>query len=372
VDMTNWAQILKSSNQDILNWAAEQPWAHAMHQCMQDKEWHAEGDVWTHTKMVYAETEMLKGFSELTREDQLKLLFTALLHDIGKPATTRVDPDTGRTRSPKHSHIGASMARIVLRDLACDLPMRESIVNLIRYHGRPPYLLENESPELAVIKLSPLLSNRLLYYFVLADSRGRITTDLTRHEDTLDLWRDLALEHDCYEKAFAFANDQARLLLFRDELSSLHYVPHAEYKCSVTLMSGLPGSGKDTWLAKNKPEMPVVSLDGIREELDVTATDNQGQVVQSARERCREHLRAKRDFAFNATNLTQQMRKRWIDLFIDYGARVEIVYIEPPLSTILKQNKERENNVPERVIHRLLEKLEVPTLAEAHAVTIVG
>ena len=34
------------------------------------------------------------------------------------------------------------------------------------------------------------------------------------------------------------------------------------------------------------------------------ATDNQGEVIQTAREQCREHLRAGRDFAFNATNTT--------------------------------------------------------------------
>ncbi len=40
-------------------------------------------------------------------------------------------------------------------------------------------------------------------------------------------------------------------------------------------MSGLPGVGKDTWLARSRPELPVVSLDAVREDLDVDATDNQ-------------------------------------------------------------------------------------------------
>ena len=134
-------------------------------------------------------------------------------------------------------------------------------------------------------------------------------------------------------------------------------------------MSGLPGSGKDTWLAKERLHLPVVSLDAVRDELDVSSTDNQGTVIQTAREHCREHLRAKRDFAFNATSVTRQLRKRWIDLFADYKARVEIVYLEPSLRTILRQNKERSASVPESVIRRLLEKTEVPTLAEAHAVS---
>jgi len=136
-------------------------------------------------------------------------------------------------------------------------------------------------------------------------------------------------------------------------------------------MSGLPGAGKDTWLSQNRPGLPVVALDAIRDELDVTAVDNQGEVIQVAREQCRVHLRASRNFTFNATNVTRQMRRRWIQLFEDYGARIEIVYVEPPLRTILSQNRRRANPVPESVILRLLEKLEPPTMAECHATLLV-
>jgi len=51
-------------------------------------------------------------------------------------------------------------------------------------------------------------------------------------------------------------------------------------------MSGLPGSGKDTWLERNHPKLPVVSPDSIRADLDVDATDNPGKVIQAAREQC--------------------------------------------------------------------------------------
>jgi predicted kinase len=64
--------------------------------------------------------------------------------------------------------------------------------------------------------------------------------------------------------------------------------------------------------------------------------------------------------------LLRQTRQRWIDLFADYGARIEIVYVEPPLSVVLKQNKRREQPVPENVIRELAEKCEPPTWAEAH------
>ena len=100
--------------------------------------------------------------------------------------------------------------------------------------------------------------------------------------------------------------------------------------------------------------------------------DNQGQVVQLARERCRELLRAGRDFAFNATNLLKSTRKLWIDLFASYRARIEIVYLEPPLPLVLARNAGRARPVPEHVIETLAQKAEPPTAAEAHSATLIG
>lgn len=366
--MKTWAEILEASNDNLLDWAEAQDWAEPMRRCGQDAEWYAEGDVWTHTRLVFEQVARLPEYPSLRRAEQLTLLFVALLHDAGKPATTVLDPESGRIRSPKHSLVGAALAREVLRDLECDLRSRELIVQLVRYHGRPPYLLEYPNPEGEVIRLSWLLSNHLLYLFALADTRGRRTHATTRAEEAPHLWREVAGEHDCLRAGYPFVNDQARFLFYRNALSSLHYTPHEDYSCTVTLLCGLPGAGKDTWLAQERPGLPVVSLDQVRQELAIEPTDNQGTVLQAAREQCRVHLRARRDFAFNATNLTALVRRQWVDLFVDYGARIAMVYLEPPLATVLRQNKERAKSVPERVIRRLHEKTEIPTIAEAHSV----
>ncbi len=87
-------------------------------------------------------------------------------------------------------------------------------------------------------------------------------------------------------------------------------------------------------------------------------------------ERCREHLRNRVPFAFNATNTMKLTRTRWIDLFADYSARIEIVYVEPPMKTILSQNKNRSSVVPENVIRNLADKCEPPTWLECHQLVI--
>jgi predicted kinase len=370
--MKNWHDFRQATTDRILTWAEGQPWAKAMAECSQDKEWHAEGDVWTHTRMVVSELERLMDWPSLDPDAQLKLFFTALFHDAGKPATTVVDPASGHTHSPKHALAGASIGRSVLRNLGCDLALREEILALVRYHGRPPFLLEKPDPAGEIIKLSWLVDHRLLYQFALADTRGRRTGEMGRPEEIIHLWKMVAEENQCFDKPYAFANDQARFLYYRDALSSLHYSPREEFRCTVTLLSGLPGSGKDTWLARHHPNLPVVSLDDIRTHLDIDATDNQGEVIQTARESCRENLRLGRSFAFNGTNTIRQTRKRWIDLFADYGARVELVYLEPALTTILEQNQRRGKPVPHQVIDHLLQKLEPPTQTEAHSLRLVG
>jgi putative nucleotidyltransferase with HDIG domain len=370
--MKDWNEVNRATLDQILAWAETQPWAKAMADCPQDPVWHAEGDVWTHTLMVVTEIQRLPEWPSLDRGDQVKLMFAALLHDAGKPATTAAEQGAGRIRSPKHALVGVQIVREVLRDLGCDLDIREEIAALVRFHGRPAYLLESADPAHEIIWLSWLVNHRLLHLFALADTRGRRTLEMSRPEDNIQLWRMVAEENGCYDRPFAFANDQARFLFYRQALSSLHYTPRQDFRSTVTLMSGLPGAGKDTWLARHRPKLPVVSLDDLRADLEVDASDNQGAVIQAAREACRGYLRAGGDFALSGTNTVRQTRSRWIDLFVDYGARVEITYVEPPLSVICQRNERRANPVPKRVIQHLVEKLEPPTWAEAHSLAFVG
>jgi len=114
----------------------------------------------------------------------------------------------------------------------------------------------------------------------------------------------------------------------------------------------------------------VVSLDDIRGELDVDPTDNQGNVAQVARERCREFLRSGTSFAFNATNTVKQTRQRWVNLFTDYKAKIELVYVEPPLAQLLKQNRKRSLAVPEQVVMKLAARTEPPTSMEGHSLIL--
>ena len=337
-----------------------------MAECQQDQRWHAEGDVWTHTLRVCKELFRPDDWQTLPRHEQHILLLTALLHDSAKPLTTVVDPDSGSVSSPKHAVKGEQLARQVLRKLGCDLQTREEIAKLVRYHGRPVFLAERENPVAEVVRHSWLTNNRLLYYFAVADSRGRDTDSKDRPIENLEYWKLLSIENSCWMQPWEFATAHQRFNFLADGEHNLNYVPHENFSCDVTILSGLPGSGKDTWISKNEAELPVVSLDEIRSRLNIAPTDNQGAVAQHAKEECRKFLRTGESFVFNATNTMHTTRQRWIRLFNDYRARIKIVYLEPELNVVLKQNRSRQSNVPTTVIQRLADRLEPPTWAECH------
>lgn len=366
----NWEQLKTSSLDEITDWAETQSWCQAMAACPQDAQWHAEGDVWTHTRLVLRQLIELEPWQSLPADEQIVLIFIALFHDCAKPLTTEVEPETGRVRSPQHAVKGEHLARAVLRNLGCDLQTREEIARMVRYHGRPAFLLERPEPIHEVVRLSWLVKNRLLYLFALADTRGRDTDSMTRPEENLHYWKLLAEETDCYDRPYPFSTDHARFTFFRQHEPNLHYIPHEDFCCTVTLMAGLPGSGKDHWIGQHRRDVPVISLDDIRSTLGIDPTDNQGRVAQEAQERCREYLRSGTSFIFNATNTMRQTRARWLDLFAGYRAQIEIVYLEPPFENLLRQNKSRSKSVPEPVIRRLAERCEPPTWLECHRLTV--
>ena len=80
-------------------------------------------------------------------------------------------------------------------------------------------------------------------------------------------------------------------------------------------------------------------------------------------------LREKRDFAWNATNLSERVRAQVVQLARDYGARVHVVYCEAPPDVLAARNGARREPVPAAAMARMIERWSVPTPDEAHVVT---
>jgi predicted kinase len=336
----------------------------------QDDIHHAEGDVATHTRMVMRELVADRDWTDLDDHARFRLFWASVLHDVGKRDTTKkID---GRWQSPNHSRVGSAIARRVLRNIGIPFDTREQICSIIACHQVPFHLYGKDDRERRAIQMSLTLNPRELLMHARADARGRICADPEDLMMRLDLAELEFANLGCLDGPFPFGNDESRVSYFMSSTRSPHYEAHEEFDCEITVMSGLPGSGKDTWIAENLPGVPVVSLDMIRDELDVEAGDNQGGVEQASKERVKEYLRTKTSFVFNTTNITLNMRGKILGLIRDYHrvckAKVSIVYIEPAPKTLMSQNGNRQQSVPPQVIDRLVRKLDPPRPWEAHEI----
>src|SRR6059036_1916339 len=83
------------------------PEIEAMKGCEQPEQFHPEGDVFKHTRLM---------LDFLPKKVSVPLVFAVLLHDVAKPRTATVD-ETGRIRFSGHDRIGAEMTEKIMRRL---------------------------------------------------------------------------------------------------------------------------------------------------------------------------------------------------------------------------------------------------------------
>ncbi|MGE4549523.1 MAG: HDIG domain-containing metalloprotein [Intestinibacillus sp.] len=124
---------------------AEQPWFGAFPFSMlleqqkteQSPVHHPEGNVWVHTLLVVDEAAKRKQYSTDPRE----FMWAALLHDIGKPQTTKVRK--GRITAYDHDRKGAELAHAFLSALTGEEDFIKRVVWLVRYHMQILYVAKS-------------------------------------------------------------------------------------------------------------------------------------------------------------------------------------------------------------------------------------
>lgn len=365
----DWEKIETSALRDYVD---------AMRHTPQSVRWHAEGDVWTHTRMVCESLASMPEYRHLPQTQRQTLFLAALLHDVGKPMVTRQEGEDWT--APSHSTKGALLARYILwkefgmcgtHELQA---MREVVVLLVKHHSFPPYALEKEENIRKMISIAasaelvPDFSLKLLYLLAKADALGRECEDKDDFTAQVDLFAELAKEHGCYEGPVGFASDYTRRTYFSGGDVWPQQELYDESWGEVVMLCGLPGTGKDYWISKHCKDMPVVSLDDIRRRHKLSPEGSQGYVASLGKEEAKIYLRKHQPFVWNATNLTVDIRRQLIELFESYGASVRVVYLEAALKTQLRRNAGREDRVPETIIDSMLSKLAIPEIHEARCI----
>ena len=101
---------------------------HKLRETEQSKVHHPEGNVWNHVLLVVDEAAKLKDKSK----DCKVLMWASLLHDIGKPSTTK--NKKGKITSYDHDKVGEELSIQFLQVFTDDKDFIYRVSKLVRYH----------------------------------------------------------------------------------------------------------------------------------------------------------------------------------------------------------------------------------------------
>ena len=129
-----------------------------------------------------------------------------------------------------------------------------------------------------------------------------------------------------------------------------------------TMMVGLPGSGKSTYINKFFKERSIHSSDAIREELsgDANNQDINSKVFRVLHKRIKEDLIAGKNVVYDATNISWKRRKAFLQELSKIPCTKECIVMATPFEVCLEQNKERDRVVPYDVIERMYKNFDIP------------
>lgn len=102
----------------------------------QSRKYHPEGNVWNHTMLVLDEAAKVREQSKNPKV----FMWAALLHDIGKPGTTR--ERKGKITSYDHDREGERLSVLFLRAFTDQEDFIRSVASLVRYHMHMLYVLK--------------------------------------------------------------------------------------------------------------------------------------------------------------------------------------------------------------------------------------
>ncbi len=147
----------------------------------QDAEWHPEGDVEIHTTLCLRFMDKIISKNDIHGKEKVILVMSILLHDIGKPATTKHEMKRGRMAITSNGHeaLGGTMSKEFLEGIGFNESLITPICNLVTNHLAGVSIIsipKDSGKEKAVKKLSRRLAPTTISQLLLvmeADHNGR-------------------------------------------------------------------------------------------------------------------------------------------------------------------------------------------------------
>lgn len=132
----------------------------------QSEKYHPEGSVWNHTMMVI---DIAADKKRLSKNPRI-FMWAGLLHDIGKPSTTKVSKK--KITSYNHDSIGAKLTRNFLLEFTDDDKFINQVCILVKWHMQLLFVVK----DLPFAKIDEMLSETTveeLALFGTCDRMGR-------------------------------------------------------------------------------------------------------------------------------------------------------------------------------------------------------
>jgi len=240
----------------------------------QDPKWHPEGDVWVHTMMVVDAMAEIgsreQGAGSREGKERLKLLFAALCHDFGKPATTTIEYEDGKSiqwsdyqknrsiskemqtntphssfliphskiRAIGHEKAGLEPTQSFLYRLTNEHDFIESILPLVEHHLKPSQFYAQGAKAGAIRRLATKVNIEALVMVAKADFLGRMTPEAEKGDYPAGEW--------LLEKAqkLSVSTEPLKPLLQGRDLIALGMQPSPKFKMILDDLYAMQLDGK--------------------------------------------------------------------------------------------------------------------------------
>ncbi len=140
---------------------------HKLKTTEQSPKHHPEGSAWNHTMMVLDEAAKVR----IKSSNQVVFMWSALLHDIGKPETTR--NRKGKITSYDHDKVGEDLAIEFLKIFNLEQTFIDLVSAMVRYHMHILYILR-KLPYADIENLLKRVDIYELALLCLCDRLGRV------------------------------------------------------------------------------------------------------------------------------------------------------------------------------------------------------
>lgn len=277
--------------------------------------YHREGSVWTHTCMVYAVIKVM-------HPDNKVLLIAAILHDIGK-IKTKIIKDNGNHSFHGHEGVSVFLATDILPFFDLTRQERIDILRVISLHG----------------VCTAQLHVPYLDMFRKADVIGRISEKPSGDYDPRNFFK-----------------------------------PHSKPTYSVTMLVGLPCSGKSTFstrfdnvVSHDNFMMENYSIPGESYNDCYAGVHENPLILADFRTAFAKHLydisKQEKDLCIDMTNLSLSTRRRMMNQF--NKAEFHAIVFLPRLSTIEARNACRTGKtISDSVMFNMMTSFVMPTYEE--------